>query len=241
MAIRLHSDDALLFIVYLVATRRLRAAVVASGVFLLTVAGGFILLPSDSITYWSGAAFDLSRITDPRNPINQSLYGVIARLFDGSVAGTAVWLGAAAVTAVAGVAVSALLYRSVHTLRSVLICGLTAVLVSPLSWEHHWVWIVPTLIVVGGLAWRRRSAWWALLFAASCAMFGLNWLDWYAPFGTLDLSPAQQVIAMCFPLTGFVLITALVVTTRHRAPPHCSARDAQWPGRGSRTGAGTRS
>jgi alpha-1,2-mannosyltransferase len=180
--------------------------------------GGFILLPGDSITYWSGTAFDPSRLTDPRNPVNQSLNGVIARLFDGSAAGTAVWLTAAPVAAVAGVVVSALLYRSGHTLHLVLICGLTAVLVSPLSWEHHWVWIVPTLIVVGALTWQRRSVWWTLLFAAACAIFGLDWLDWYAPFGTLKLSPAQQVIAMCFPLAGAALITALVADIRSRSP-----------------------
>lgn len=208
----------LLFIVYLVATRRLRAAVIVSGVFLLAVLGGFILLPGDSVTYWSGTAFDLSRFADPRNAVNQSLYGVIIRLFDASTAGTAVWLAAAAVVTVVGVAMSALLYRSGYVLRSVLVCGLTAVLVSPISWRHHWVWIAPTLIVIGALAWQRRSAWWTLLFVAVCVIFGLNWFDWYVPFGALDLSLGQQVIAMCYPLAGVVLITALVADTRRRAP-----------------------
>ncbi|HKR48954.1 MAG TPA: glycosyltransferase 87 family protein [Pseudonocardiaceae bacterium] len=208
----------LLFIVYLVATRRLQAAVVASGVFLLAVLGGFILLPGDSMTYWSGAAFDLSRFADPRNPVNQSLYGVIVRLFDASTAATAIWLAAAVVVTVVGVAMSALLYRSGYVTRSVLVCGLTAVLVSPISWRHHWVWIVPTLIVIGALAWQRRSAWWTLLFVAVCVIFGLNWFDWYVPFGALDLSLGQQVIAMRYPLAGVALITALVADTRRRTP-----------------------
>jgi alpha-1,2-mannosyltransferase len=207
----------LLFIVYLVATQRLRAAVVASGVFLLAALVGFVLLPGDSITYWSGTAFDSSRLADPRNPFLQSLYGVIARLFDASTAGTAVWLAAAAVFMVVGVAMSALLYRSGHVLHSVLVCGLTAVLVSPISWRHHWVWIVPTLIVIGTLAWQRRSVWRTLLFIAACVIFGLNWFDWYVPFGALDLSPAQQVIAMCYPLTGIALIIALVAGNRRKA------------------------
>jgi alpha-1,2-mannosyltransferase len=45
-------------------------------------------------------------------------------------------------------------------------CALTSLLVSPISWDHHWLWAVPLLAVLTDAALRRRGGlrrtWWAL-------------------------------------------------------------------------------
>jgi alpha-1,2-mannosyltransferase len=174
----------LIFIPYLLLTRRFRQAAVAAAAFAATVAAGWAVLPADSARWWLGGLF----INGGRTGFvgwegNQSLLGFITRL-SGSVAGAQpVWLAAAALTGAVGLAAAALLARAGHELPALLTAGLTGDLVSPVSWDHHWVWIVPGLAVAahcGLRAWRagrRRLAGgcWALT-AAMFAVFAA-WPD----------------------------------------------------------------
>ncbi len=166
----------LIFIPYLVLTRRFRQAAVASGTFCATVALGFAVMPRDSTYYWVDRLFlQANRIVFPGTRGNQSLRGIITR-FAGSVAGSASpWLVAAAAVAVAGLACAVMLERAGHPVPGMLACALTGLLVSPLSWDHHWVWIVPALVLLADLAVRARgqarAAWW-LSAAALAAVFG---------------------------------------------------------------------
>ena len=44
--------------------------------------------------------------------------------------------------------------------------ALFGLVVSPVSWSHHWVWAVPTVIVTTVLAYRRRNPALAVVSAA---------------------------------------------------------------------------
>ncbi len=148
----------LIFIVYLLATRRARAAGVAAGTFAVTVAAGFVLLPADSRTFWlDGTFLHARRVGKAIDLLDQSLAGVIARLGDGGGQGGGWWYAAAAFTAVAGLAVSVWAHRRGHRPAGAVCCGITGLLVSPISWTHHWVWEVPLLILLFVAAGRRRS------------------------------------------------------------------------------------
>lgn len=75
----------LIFVAYLLATRRTRAAAVAVGTFAITVSAGFLLLPADSRTFWLGGVFVRSRrVGGAIDLVDQSLAGMIARLAGGS-------------------------------------------------------------------------------------------------------------------------------------------------------------
>ena len=145
----------LIFIPYLLLTRRFRAAAVASGAFAATVAAGFVVAPADSARWWLGGLFfNGGRTGFVGWEGNQSLRALLTRLA-GSVAGAEpVWLAVALVTAVAGLACAALLDRAGHPLPGLLACALTGLLVSPISWDHHWVWIVPGVAVAAAYAVR---------------------------------------------------------------------------------------
>ena len=103
----------LIFIPYLLLTRRFRAAAVASGAFAATVAAGFVVAPADSARWWLGGLFfNGGRTGFVGWEGNQSLRALLTRLA-GSVAGAEpVWLAVALVTAVAGLACAALLDRA---------------------------------------------------------------------------------------------------------------------------------
>jgi alpha-1,2-mannosyltransferase len=162
----------LIFVVYLAATRRRRAAAVATGTFAATVAAGFLLLPADSRTFWlSGVFLESRRVGNTINLANQSLAGTVARLAGGSGAATGWWYAAAALTALAGIGVAVWAHRRGHRLAGAVCCGVTGLLVSPISWTHHWVWVVPLLVMLTVVAWRRRSLWCALAAATTGCLF----------------------------------------------------------------------
>lgn len=65
-----------------------------------------------------------------------------------------------------------------------LICvALFGLVVSPVSWSHHWVWVLPTLVVTGVLAWRYRHAGLAAVTAVGLAL--MVWTP-------IDLLPEHQ-------------------------------------------------
>jgi Glycosyltransferase family 87 len=167
----------LIFIPYLLLTRRFRQAAVASGTFALTVLLGFGVLSGDSRKFWLGGLFahgDRTGFVGWEG--NQSLRAIITRL-TGSVAGAQpAWLAVAAATAVVGLACAAVLDRAGHRMAGLLTCALTGLLISPVSWDHHWVWIVPAAVaaVVYAVRARRAVVRWAAagLAAGTILVFG---------------------------------------------------------------------
>jgi alpha-1,2-mannosyltransferase len=166
----------LIFIPYLLLARRFREAAVAAGTFAATVLIGFLVVPGDSRVWWLRGLF----IRGSRTGFvgwegNQSLNGIITRLAGSIAAGKPLWLAAAAVTLVAGVLAAAQLDRSRHRVAGLVTCALTGLLVSPISWDHHWVWIVPAVALLAVCGVRARS-WlrWAWLAGAAllAGLFG---------------------------------------------------------------------
>jgi alpha-1,2-mannosyltransferase len=170
----------LIFVAYLLMTRRIRAAAAAMVTFGGTVAAGFVLLPAQSRSFWlQGVFLDQRRIGNNYNPANQSLTGMMARLGSGLPAVYAWWVLAALVTGAGGLAIATILHRRGQRLAGLSCCGLTGVLVSPISWTHHWVWVIPLLVTMAATAWRRRSLLWTLATVALFTAFsGLDPMPW---------------------------------------------------------------
>jgi alpha-1,2-mannosyltransferase len=150
----------LIFIPYLLLTRRVRAAGVSLATFMLTIATSAIALPVQSRQYWPGLLFLNSGRTGNISFVgNQSLYGTLARLLGSPSAAGPYWAAVAAVVGVAGLLIAAGWSRRGQEVAGILTCALTGLLICPVSWEHHWVWAAPALImaadVLAGL-WRPR-------------------------------------------------------------------------------------
>ncbi|MFQ6398856.1 glycosyltransferase 87 family protein [Nocardia sp. KC 131] len=143
------------FVIYLLVTRRYRAAATAIGAFAATVLVGFAAMPKDSLTYWSGAFVDPARVGVPEIVSNESLRGMVARSVGVQGVYQLLWLAAAAAIAVVGLTLARRLSFTGHELSAVVLCGLIMATVSPFSWVHHWVWLAPLLIYSTDLALRR--------------------------------------------------------------------------------------
>jgi alpha-1,2-mannosyltransferase len=197
----------LFFIVYLVARRQYRAAAVATGTFAGASAVGALVAPSDSRFYWLHALADTDRIGPNIWPINQSLHGVLARFGLAGPTLTIAWLALAlAATAAAYLCAS----RIRHDTVALLVVATAALLASPVSWTHHWVWIA----VAAPLAWRvaRRKHSFALTTTvlAAFAVFILG-----VPYTMTMLSDPGTGWSLLKHVYGdsYTLVAAAILTT----------------------------
>jgi alpha-1,2-mannosyltransferase len=162
-----------LFIVYLLATRRFRAAAVAAGTFAATVVIGVLALPGESVTFWlRGSATDPGRFPVPTVG-NQSLLGTFARL-TGAEGTKGWWLVLAVPVAAASLRLAVLVRDRFGELAAISVVGLATRLVSPIGWNHYFAWFALPVFVLAGrwIASRSRPALalavvWSAVFVAA--------------------------------------------------------------------------
>ena len=174
----------LIFIPYLLLARKFRQAAMACAGFAFTVLLGFVILPKDSTKWWFGGLFAQGGRTGFTGWAgNQSLDGIISRL-TGSVNGAKpAWIVAVVLVGAAGIIAAALLDRKGHAMLGLLMAALTGLLVSPISWDHHWVWIAPGAVMAAHYAvqaWRRR----ARRAAWACGLLAVGLVAWFGAWPT---------------------------------------------------------
>ncbi|WP_370967140.1 glycosyltransferase 87 family protein [Amycolatopsis sp. cg9] len=159
-----------IFVVYLLLTRRFKAAAMAVATFAATVLAGFIALPQDSAAFWAANLADPSRITgdsDATAPENQSIRGALARILDIADPPGSIWIPAAALIALAAFWTAVRAQRNGQELLAVSAIGALMVLVTPWTWTHYWVWFIPFLVMAACAAHHARPWWPAATLTAT--------------------------------------------------------------------------
>jgi alpha-1,2-mannosyltransferase len=115
----------------------------------------------------------------------------------------------------------------------ILTCALTGLLVSPISWSHHWVWIAPMMVVLAHLATRTlalpatrrwRLACWLGIAAVAAVFSGVLWLEPASAVQGEVMTGLQQLLGDIYVLAGLaglgVIAAALAYARRRdRRPP----------------------
>ncbi|PTR32176.1 alpha-1,2-mannosyltransferase [Rhodococcus sp. OK519] len=159
------------FILYFLLRKDFRSAVTTGVSFVVFGAIGFLVARADSWEYWTDTLFDSSRIGGPAYPANQSITGVLARLGVDPSIRTVSWLALSVVVlALAAVAMHRAFAADIPVV-ALFVNALFGLLVSPVSWSHHWVWVAPLLVVLAVAAYRRRSVVLGAAVAVSWALF----------------------------------------------------------------------
>ena len=253
------------FVVYLWLSGRRRAALTAALVALAVTLGAWLLLPQDSVTYWTSAIFDSGRLGPNSGTSNQSLRGLLLRAFlpwPPAPAGLPVglpdviWVVVAAAVALVGFAAVRRLARPPRELaaaggqispaaggqispaaaggqismEAVAVTALVGVLVSPVSWIHHYVVVV---LVIGAILADGRAPRRVALAAGTAVYFALT-IPWWGQslLGQRDVPVlAARVVQDGFGLAALVLIGVLarLRAAARRVPAGQSGRPS--PGR----------
>jgi alpha-1,2-mannosyltransferase len=199
------------FAVHLLLTGRVRSGLTALTGFACTVATGALVLPSASWEFFTRRVFETARVGKAWIVDNQSLQGLIARIAHTAEPGL-LWVLPAAAVAVAGLTLA----RHVHMRHgqsawAVMVSAFTALLVSPISWSHHWVWCVPLLALLA--AERTRLGVPRGVVPAVAVVFSARTL-WLVPkHGDEDLRLEwwQQPFASPYSLLMLGVLAALAV------------------------------
>jgi alpha-1,2-mannosyltransferase len=201
------------FIIYLWLSGRRRAALTATLVALACTLGAWLLLPQDSVTYWTSAIFDPGRLGSNAGTSNQSVRGLLLRAFlPGSLPG-AIWAAVAAAVAVAGFALVRRLARDSREMEAIAVTALVGVLASPVSWIHHYVVVV---VAIGAILAGGRTPGRVVLAAGTAAYFALT-IPWWGQ--SLLGQHHVPVLAARIVQDGFAIaaLALIVVLARLRA------------------------
>lgn len=205
-----------IFILYLLVTRRWRAAAVASATATGATLFAAAVAPDESRIFWTEALWNTDRIGALSFVSNQSLQGALARLDPGDPS-RAVWLGAVlAVLAVWAWRVRRAVAAG-DELTGMALTGVVSCLVSPVTWVHHLVWLLPALVLLvdNGLRAPPRSRRRVALLVAAAAGYvllcsALVWAWWW-DFSGVDgfLGGNAYVWASLALLTGLPIRSGL--------------------------------
>ena len=218
------------FLLFFLLRKDYRAIATAVAGFAGTVLVGALLSFEDSRRFWLGEMLASSTVrfgpkfTGDASTYagNQSLRSLLAK-FD--LPG--LWLTVVFALVALLVATAAVL-GMLHALRrrdlplAVVLNGVLGLLVSPISWSHHWVWAAPALVLLLGAAVAERN--WPLLAASSLvAGFFLIAPHWKMPQGRgleLRWGFAQQLLGNAYVYCGLAFVLHAAVLwwlARHRA------------------------
>jgi len=153
------------FVLYFLLRRDYRAAAVAAVSTAVVTGLAFLIAPGPSWRFWldnpAGGVSGSPFFTD------QNFQAVLARAGVDGTLKTVLWLALS--IGLLALAVPAI-RRAPAPLALMATAGV-ALLVSPTSWSHHWVWVAPFLLVAAASAWRARSFTWLGVTLASAAVF----------------------------------------------------------------------
>ena len=134
---------------YFLGVRRWAAAAFSVVVFAATVAVSWLVVRDQATYYFTELLGDARRVGPIGTSFNQSWRGGISRIVGHDAGYGAPVLAALAVTAV----LAWLAWRAVASdsdrqdrLGLLLVVQLFGLLLSPISWTHHWVWLLPLMI-----------------------------------------------------------------------------------------------
>lgn len=211
-----------IFVVYLLAVPKFRAfwvAVITSCALTLASAA---IVPVASYEFWSrlahgdtGLGHSIIYFT------NQSVMANIVRIFGVGPEPAAVGLALSTIVAAAGVWAAVLWHRLGDVRLAVSLCGVAGLLASPVSWLHHFVWIIPLamcLLERRPIGPRSLPTWFLAL-----GWFFVGWVV-IAPFTRLPngadveflWSWSQHLLASITALIGVALLAGAIIIARPR-------------------------
>src|SRR6478752_5380107 len=137
-----------IFIIYLLVVGRWRAALTAIGTVVGANLISALIAPSETWRYFTSLMWDSSRVGFLDTTTNQSINGLLARLDAPFAPPQLPWVLLAALVALFGLWRARRAALAGDELAGLTIAGMVGVLISPVSWVHHIIWVFPAMLIL---------------------------------------------------------------------------------------------
>jgi alpha-1,2-mannosyltransferase len=158
------------FLLYFLLRRDTRALVVTAASAVAATLAGFAFAWRDSFQYWTETVRNTDRIGTVTLNTNQNIAGALARMGLGEGERFVVWTLACFAVLSLTVWAARRVMRADQPVLALVCVAMFGLVVSPVSWSHHWVWVLPTVIVSTVVAYRQRHVALGLVTLAGVAL-----------------------------------------------------------------------
>lgn len=137
-----------IFLIYLLLSKQWRASVMAISTAIAATLMAAIVTPAATWQYYTSLVWESDRVGFLGGSANQSMNGLIARIMAPADPSKAIWL---VLVLAVGIPVTMRIRKAVQAgdrLAALTLTGLLGILVSPVSWPHHIVWVIPAAVII---------------------------------------------------------------------------------------------
>ena len=210
------------FLMFFLLRKDFRAVTTAVITGAVATAIGFAVSWHASVRFFFGSPTGLSAAAQTPYATNQTIKAALERMNLPLGVQNGLWLGAAAVVLVLGVIGIRRALRAESSALAMVITTVTVIAVVPTAWGHHWVYVVPALVVLLAHGVRNRHAGWLAAFVLVAAAFVLEPFYW-CPLLTDPVDHRMHwTVAQHFYGNTYVLLT-VVLLAAYAAPEVRSA------------------
>jgi alpha-1,2-mannosyltransferase len=222
----------LVFLGHLFVTGRRMDAIRGFATFVVLQGLMFLINSHDAAKYWTVTLPDTGRIGPVHWAGNQSLNALMNRATDLAPWASKAAMGIGLLLAIPALWLLMRFHRKGQALAAVLVTAFWTLLISPISWTHHWVWVIPLIVLLVSrlpkttpkTAWKRWVGTGLVAFVfVSCVLLilpngrnvELHWKVW------------QNILGDAYILMPVVLAAALILRwgLQRRARKKASAPD----------------
>jgi alpha-1,2-mannosyltransferase len=195
------------FLIHLLVARRWRTLFMAAFAAALLTLLPFAVIPHDAADFWFSALFDTDRLGANAGTTNQSMRGMLIRLYLPDTLTSVIWVLLVAVVAWYGFRGARDAYRAKDRMTAVALVGLMAVLLSPVAWIHHLAWLV---VVLGALVGDGRDVV-RLRVAAGVWLYYVLPIPWWGvSLNAAGVPVVGKIVQDGYGLGALVLVWLLV-------------------------------
>lgn len=213
------------FLLYFLLRRDNRAALTSLASFVGATLVGFALAWQDSLEYWTHTLHHTDRIGEAALNTDQNIAGALARLGLDQHERFPLWVLACLLVLAATVWAMRRVLKAGEPTLAVICVALFGLVVSPVSWSHHWVWMLPAVLVTGVLGWRRRNAALGVVTVAGLVLMHWSPIDLLPKHHETTANWWRQLVGMSYVWWALaVIVVAGVTVTAAIAPSRSTTR-----------------
>lgn len=214
------------FVLYLLLRRDMRAVVTTVASFLTATLVGFALATSDSWQYWTHTVRNTDRIGGATLNTNQNLAGALARLPLSEHQRSVLWLVASLLVLALAVWAARRALAAGEPILALICVALFGLVVSPVSWSHHWVWMLPAVVVTGVLGYRHRAVLLGTLSALGVALMLRSPIDLLPEHHEADAAWWRQLAGASYVWWALAVLVTVGTTVKLRGAGSAAAQGA---------------